>query len=71
VIALLTSDTSELPVQVPIGVLRRSKQDHPRTTRKTWRLRCILSRFMSTWTKCLNQKERLSPLRRPVEIAAG
>jgi hypothetical protein len=35
VIALLTSDTSELPVQVPIGVLRRSKQDHARTTRKT------------------------------------
>jgi len=31
----------------------------------------ILSRFMSTWTKCLSQKERLSPLRPPVEIAAG
>jgi len=34
----------------------------------TWR---NLSRFMSTWTKCLSQKERLSPLRPPVEIAAG
>jgi hypothetical protein len=32
IVAFLTSDTSELPLQVPIGVLRRGKQDHARTT---------------------------------------
>lgn len=30
-----------------------------------------LSRFTSTWTKCLSQKERLSLPRLPDEIAAG
>ena len=31
----------------------------------------LLSRFTSTWTKCLRKKERLSLLRLPGEIAAG
>jgi hypothetical protein len=41
IVAFLTSDTSELPLQVPMGVLRRAKQDHAGTTRKTWDFRSV------------------------------
>jgi hypothetical protein len=40
-VAFLTSDTSDLPLEVPMGVLRRAKQDHARTTRKTWDFRSV------------------------------
>jgi hypothetical protein len=40
-VAFLTSETSEVPLQVPMGVLRRAKRDHAPTTRKTWDFRSV------------------------------
>jgi hypothetical protein len=40
-VAFLTSEILELPLQVPMGVLRRAAQDNARTTRKTWDFRSV------------------------------
>jgi hypothetical protein len=58
VIAFLTSDTSELPAQVPIGVLRRAKQDHARTTRKIWDLRSVHAHCLQVINVRMNQPMR-------------
>ena len=41
VIAFLTTDTSELPVQVPIGLLRNAKAHHAPSTLRNWGLRSV------------------------------
>jgi hypothetical protein len=57
-VAFLTSHTSELPVQVPMGVLRRAKQDHARTTRKTWDFRSVHAHCWRVINARLNQPNR-------------
>jgi hypothetical protein len=57
-VAFLTSDTSELPVQVPVGVLRRAKLDHARTTRKTWDFRSLHAHCWRVINGRLNQAPR-------------
>ena len=58
IVAFLTSDTSEAPVQVPMGVLRRAQQDHARTTRKTWNFRSVHEHCSRVITARLNQPTR-------------
>jgi hypothetical protein len=58
IVAFLTSDTSELPVQVPMGVLRRAKQYHARTTRKTWDFRSVHAHCMQVINARMNQPIR-------------
>ena len=57
-VAFLTSDTSDLPVEVPMDVLRRAKQDHARTTRKTWDFRSVHTHCSRVISARLNQPAR-------------
>jgi hypothetical protein len=58
IVAFLTGDTSELPLQVPMGVLRRAKQDHARTTRKTWDFRSVHTHCSRVINARMNQPAR-------------
>jgi hypothetical protein len=58
IVAFLTTDTSELPVQVPMGVLRRAKQDHARMTRKTWDFRSVHAHCVQGINARMNQPIR-------------
>jgi hypothetical protein len=57
-VAFLTSDFSELPVQVSMGVLRRAKQDHARTARKTWDFRSVHAHCSRVINARMNQPTR-------------
>ena len=58
IVAFLTSDTSELPLQVPMGVLRRAKQEHARSTRKTWDFRSVHTHCWRVIKARMNQPVR-------------
>lgn len=58
VLGFLTSYTPDLPVQVPMGVLRRAKQDHALTTRKTWDFRSVHTHCVHVIHARLNQPTR-------------
>jgi hypothetical protein len=58
--AFLTSESSEVPLQVPMGVLRRAKQDYARTTRKTWDFRSVHMHCSRVINARMNQPTRAS-----------
>jgi len=60
VIAFLTSDAAELPVAVPIGLLRRAKELHAPTTRRNWGLRPVHAHCLQAVTARLDEPHRAS-----------
>ena len=58
VIAFLTADAAELPVQVPIDLLRKAKADYAPTTRKTWGLRPVHAHYLQVVTARLDEPAR-------------
>jgi hypothetical protein len=60
VIAFLTTDAAELPVQVPIGLLRNAKEHHAPTTLRNWGLRPVHAHCLQVATARLNEPTRAS-----------
>lgn len=60
VLAFLTADAAELPVQVPIGLLRNAKEHYAPTTRKTWGLRPVHAHCLQVVTSYLDEPARAS-----------
>jgi hypothetical protein len=60
VIAFLTADAAELPLQVPIGLLRNAKEHHGPSTLRNWGLRPVHARCLQTVTARLNEPTRAS-----------
>ena len=60
VIAFLTADAAELPVQVPIGLLRYAKEHHASTTLSNWGLRPVHANCVQVLTARLNEPTRAS-----------
>lgn len=58
VIAFLTTDAAELPVQVPIGLLRNAKEHHASSTLRNWGLRPVHAHCSRTVTARLNMPTR-------------
>jgi hypothetical protein len=58
VIAFLTGDAAELPVQVPIGLLRNAKEHHAPTTLKNWGLRPVHAHCLQIVTARVNEQTR-------------
>jgi len=60
VIAFLTADATEIPVQVPIGLLRNAKEHHAPTTLRNWGLRPVHAHCWQVVTARLNEPTRAS-----------
>ena len=60
VIAFLTADPAELPVQVSVGLLRNAKEHHAPTTLRNWGLRPIHAHCLQVVTGRLNEPNRAS-----------
>ncbi len=60
VIAFLTADPAELPVQVPVGLLRNAKEHHAPTTLRIWGLRPVHAHCLQVVTARLNEPTRAS-----------
>ncbi len=60
VIAFLTADAAEIPVQVPIGLLRNAKEHHAPTTLKNWGLPPVHAHCLQVVTARLNEPARAS-----------
>jgi len=58
VIAFLTADADELPIQVPIGLLRAAKEQHAPTTRNNWGLRPVHAHCLHVVTGRLDEPIR-------------
>lgn len=66
VIEFLTGDAAELPVQVPIGLLRNAKEHHAPTTLKNWGLRPVHAHCLQIVTARVNE-----PTRAPTDWSIG
>jgi len=74
VIAFLTTDAAELPVQVPINLLRKAKADYAPTTRKTWGLRPVHAHCLQVVTARLDEPARAITdwaIRTPMRCTCG
>jgi hypothetical protein len=60
VISFLTADAAELPVQVPVGLLRKAKEDYAPTTRKSWGLRPVHAHCLQVVSAKLDEPVRAS-----------
>ena len=60
VIAFLTADAAELPVQVPIGLLRYAKEHHASTTLRNLGLRPVHANCVRVLTARINEPTRAS-----------
>jgi len=60
VTAFLTADGAELPIQVPIGLLRNAKEHYAPTTRKTWRLVPVHTHCLQIVTARVHEPTRAS-----------
>ncbi len=58
VVAFLITDDVDLPVQVPIGVLRSAREHHPPNTLKNWGLSPVHARCSQVITARLNKPAR-------------
>jgi hypothetical protein len=58
VIAFLTTDAAELPVQIPIGLLRNAREHHAPSTLRNWGLRPVHAYCSQAITARLNMPTR-------------